>query len=222
MKLILLNSTIVLVTKDQIPPVDHNFLVHQHIITSDFQLHPQSINAPALSLLNYKNHFNFTIEPHRVQISFSKPIMEQQDYLSDLKTLEDTTSQWIEVFKYIQYQSIGINFDWIADDLKYNSTIKQVIPQDTPRLSFKNNKGEVVNASLSYKLNGKNFNVNIGKIEKRGGKGNKVLGYMSQFIVNVDYPNVENKTTIIKELKANYEDSKKFIGGFYESKSSEF
>ena len=216
MSLGLINSSIVFITEDHIPSVNHDFLVNQKIIPEDFQKKGNSISTPVISQIYYDNGFTVIIEPNKTLIQFQTPNIEESENLENLNTLKDIASKYVEFFKTLKYQAIGLNFDFIKGELQYDSFIQKIIKEDNP-LRFEDNKGEVRNIELSYSLKGKQFNIKVLKVESRP----PVASYQSPtsaplFQFNVHYPQDydENKTTIIEELKENYDRVKKFIEDF--------
>ena len=218
MQSILINSSIVLVTQDHVPPVNHDFLVNKKIIPENFQKKNNSISTPVVSQIYYNNGFTIVTEPKRTLIQVQVPSVDESKNLKNLSLLRNISSEYIKSFEYINYQAIGINFDFIREGLKYSSFIEKIIKQDA-QLSFENNKGEIRNLELSYNLKGKQFNVKAIKVEGKTQSANHqdtIYGFVPFFKINVNYPSnyTDNKTTIVKELEENYNQSKKFIGGF--------
>ena len=218
MQSILINSSIVLVTQDHVPPVNHDFLVNKKIIPENFQKKNNSISTPVVSQIYYSNGFTIVTEPKRTLIQVQVPSVDESKNLKNLSLLRNIAFEYIKSFEYINYQAIGINFDFIREGLKYSSFIEKIIKQDA-QLSFENNKGEIRNLELSYNLKGKQFNVKVIKVESKTqstNHQNTIHDFVPFFKINVNYPSnyTDNKTTIVKELEENYNQSKKFIGGF--------
>ena len=208
-----------LVTQDHVPSVNHDFLVNKEIIPENFQKKDNSLSTPVVSQIYYNNGFNIIAEPKKTLIQFQNPSTDESKNLNNLNILKDISSKYIKLFEYIRYQAIGINFNFIRTNLKYDSFIKELIKSDSSHLSFENNKGEVRSIDLSYNLSGKQFNVTVIKVESKTQSANlqnATQTFVPFFKINVHYPNnyAENKATIIEELEENYNKSKKFIGGF--------
>ena len=220
MKLILINSSIVLVTQDSIPPVNHDFLINKKVIPESFQKKNNSISTPVISHIHYNNGFTIVVEPKKILIQFqiSSFDFDEEKNLHNLKLLKEISSNYLKLFDYIKYQAIGINFDFIKEKLQYNAFIEKFIKQDN-HLSFENNRGEVLRVDLSYNLKGKQFNVNVIRAESRSQPANPQTTaptFVPFFKINVNYPGnyAENKVTVIEELEENYNRSKEFIGKF--------
>ena len=218
MKLILINSSIVLVTRDSIPPVNHDFLINKKVIPENFQKNNNSISTPVISQIHYKNGFTIVVEPKKILIQFQISSFDEVKNLHNLKLLKEISSNYLKLFDYIEYQVIGINFDFIKEKLQYNAFIEKFIKQDN-HLSFENNRGEVLRVDLSYNLKGKQFNVQVIRAESRSQPANPQTTaptFFPFFKINVNYPGnyAENKVTVIEELEENYNRSKEFIGKF--------
>ena len=221
MQLILINSSIALVTKDYVPPVNHEILTNQNIIPVDFRPKSNSFSSPVVSQIHYANGFNVIAERNRTLIQFlNTNTTNEGNDLSNLKILKEISINYIKVFNYIKYKAIGINFNFIRDDLDYDSAIKQIVKQgDSSHLVFENNKSEVNNIDLSYKLEGIQLNVSIRKVEKKPLMKipqSSTQGFVPLFRINAHYPDeyTDNKITIIEELQKNYGRSQKIIGIF--------
>ena len=215
MRLILINGSVALVTRDYMP-VTHDFLINQKIIPESFQKTNSSFSTPVASQIHYKNGFSITIEPQKTMIQFQKPSADESESLKNLNTLEDIASKYVDLFKPIKYQAVGINFDFIREDLKYSLFIEKMIKTDNPHLNFENNAGNIQRIDLSYNLKGKQFNVTVIKAEKKPQNTSQPNVFVPFFKFNAHYPDhyAGNKAAVIEELKENYERSKKFIGRF--------
>ena len=216
MSSILISSSIVLVTQDPVPPVNHDFLVNKKIIPESFQKKDNYISTPIVSQIQYNNGFTIVAERNKTLIQFQVPSVNDSQNLDNLKLLQNITFKYIKLFEYIKYQAVGMNFDFIRETLQYNSFVEKIIKQDN-HLSFENSKGEVCNIDLSYNLKGKQFNVKIAKVERKPHDVNPqttLPSFVPFFKINVHYPGnyAENKVTIVEELEENYNKSKKFIG----------
>ena len=219
MPLILINSSIVLMTQDHVPSVNHDFLVNKKVIPENFQKTNNFISTPVVSNIYYSNGFTIVAEPKRTLIRFQVPSIDESKNLDNLKLLRNIASKYIKVFEYIKYQAIGINFDFIREKLQYNSFVEKIIKQDNDHLNFENNKGEVRSIDLSYNLEGKQFNVKVIRVEKETQNTNfqnTIHNFVPLFKINIHYLGdyATNKVTIVEELEKNYNRSKKFIGGF--------
>ncbi|MDE0518481.1 MAG: hypothetical protein OXH36_02845 [Bdellovibrionales bacterium] len=218
MQLILINCSVVLVTQDHVASVNHEFLVNQKVIPESFQKKSNSFNTPVVSQIYYSNGFNIIGEPNKTLFQFSNPNINESDNLNNLNTLKDICSKYVQLFN-INYKAIGINFDFIRDDLGYQSFIEKVVNMDSAHLNFESNKGEIRSIDLSYNVRGKQFNVTARKVERV--KQNTQLqetekDFVPFFKVNVHYPSgyTDNTINIIGELEENYKKSKQFIEGF--------
>ena len=165
MQLILINCSVVLVTQDHVASVNHDFLVNQKVIPENFQKKGNSFNTPVVSQIYYSNGFNIIGEPNKTLFQFSAPNVNESDNLNNLNILKGISSKYVQLFN-INYKAIGINFDFIRDDLEYHSFIEKLVKKDSASLSFENNKGEVCSIDLSYNVKGKQFNVTAKKVER--------------------------------------------------------
>ena len=218
MQLILINCSVVLVTQDHVASINHEFLVNQKIIPENFQKKGNSFNTPVVSQIYYSNGFNIIGEPNKTLFQFSTPNVNESDNLNNLNILKNISSKYVQLFN-INYKAIGINFDFIRDDLEYQSFIERLVKQDSTSLSFENNKGEVRSVDLSYNVRGKQFNVTARKAEKvkkNTQPQEATKNFVPFFKVNVHYPSgyTDNTVNIIGELEENYKKSKQFIEGF--------
>ena len=215
MRLILINGSVVLITQDYMP-VNHDFLINQKIIPESFQKTNSSFSTPVASQIHYNNGFSITVEPQKTMIQFQKPKTDETKNLENLDVLKDIASKYVNLFKSIKYQAVGINFDFIREDLKYDLFIEKIIKKDTPHLNFESNAGNIQRIDLSYNLKGKQFNVTVIKAEKKQQNTGQPDDAVPFFKFNAHYPEnyTDNKAAVIEELKENYERSKKFIGRF--------
>lgn len=218
MQSILINSSIVLVTQDTVPSVNHDFLVNKKIIPENFQKKNNSISTPVISQIHYNNGFTIVAEPKRILIQFQIPSTDESKNLNNLKLLKSIVSKYIKLFEYIKYQAIGINFDFIRENLQYSSFIKKIIKQDN-HLNFEDNKGEVRSIDLSYNLKGKQFNIKVIRVESRPQQADLQSAFQKfvpLFKINIHYPGdyAENKATIVEEIEESHNRSINFIGGF--------
>ena len=215
MQSVLINSSIVLVTQEHVPSINHDFLVNQKIIPKDFQKKNNSISTPVVSQIYYNNGFTIIAEPKRTLIQFQIPSADESKNLKNLDLLKDIASKYIKLFEYINYQAIGINFDFIRNDLQYNSFVEKIIQKDNDCLDFEDTKGEFRNIELSYNLKGKQFNIKITRITRKSNVQVSVHDFVPLFGINVHYPGgYSNSKVIVEELTENYNKSKQFIGDF--------
>ena len=217
MQIILINCSVVLLTQDHVGSINHEFLVNQKVVPEDFQKKGNSFNTPVVSQIHYSNGFSIIGEPNKTQFRISNPNVNENN-LNNLNIVKEISSKYVNLFN-VNYQAIGINFDFIRDELDYQSFIGKVIKMDSAYLSFENNKGDIRNIDLSYNVKGKQFNFTASKVEKI--KNNVQLqeakkNFVPYFKVNVHYPNdyTNNVVNIIGELKENYKKSKRFIESF--------
>ncbi len=212
-ELLLTNSSVVLIIESPVPSVTHEFLVNQKIIPSDFQIQGTPFYTPPISQIKYNNGFNITTEPSKIQLMTSKPAVTKEEKGNCLSELKDVSLKYVKLFNDINFKSIGINFQFIRNDLQFKHLIEQTIKPDNLCLKFEDNKGEVGTIKVSYnKWKGKQFNVEINKIKKihPPPPTDVVL-----FNVNINYPNnYGEKVTIIEELIEDFEKSQKFIERF--------
>ena len=218
MQLILINCSVVLVTQDHVASINHEFLVNQKVIPENFQKKGNSFNTPVVSQIYYSNGFNIIGEPNKTLLQFSVPSVDESDNLNNLNILKDISSKYVQLFN-TSYKAIGINFDFIRDDLEYHSFIEKLVKQDNASLSFENSKGEVRSIDLSYNVKGKQFNITARKVErvkKNAQLQEAVKNFVPFFKVNVHYPSgyTDNTVNIIGELEENYKKSKQFVGAF--------
>ena len=203
-------------TRDYMP-VNHDFLLDKKIIPESFQKTNNSFSTPVASQIHYNNGFSIIVEPQKTVIQFQKPEADESKSLKNLDILENTASKYVELFKSIKYQAVGINFDFIREDLKHSLFIEKIIKkEDSSYLNFESNKGHVQRIDLSYNLKGKQFTVTAIKAEKKPQTAGVSDAAVPFFKFNAHYPDhyTDNKTAVIEELKENYERSKKFIGRF--------
>ena len=213
--MILINSSMVLVTQDLVP-VNHELLASQKVIPESFRKAPHSFSTPVASQIHYENGFSITVEPQKTGIHFQKPETDESKSLKNLNLLKYISLKYIELFKAVKYKAVGINFDFIREDLKYDSFMEKIIKKDSSHLNFESNAGNVQRIDLSYNLKGKQFNVTVIKAEKSRQNAGQPVVFTPFFKFNAHYPAhyTDNKAAVIEELKENYERSKKFIGRF--------
>ena len=218
MQAILVNCSVVLLTKDYIPSVNHEFLANKKIVPEDFQKNPNSLSTPVVSQINYKNGFNIKVEPERTEFQFLNLGVAEKNNLNKLLLLKEISSKYVSVFEYIKYQAVGINFVFIRDDLNYHSVIEQIVKKDNPHTSFENNKGTINSINLSYSVNGTTFNVTVNRAEKKLSRSpqNVNINFVPLFQINIHYLGeyANNKASIISNIQDNYKQAKKFIGRF--------
>ena len=208
-ELLLTNSSVVLVTASPVPFVTHEFLVNQNIIPEDFQIQGTPFYTPPVSQIKYNNGLNIITEPNKIQLS--KSVIKEEEKKDCVNELKEISLKYVELFNDIKCNSIGINFQFIRDDLKFSSLIDKTIKSDSSCLKFEDHKGEVGRIDVSYNWKGKQLNVVINKIKKINPSPpiDVVL-----FNININYPNTYGeKATIIGELTENFEKSQQFIKG---------
>ena len=207
-ELLLTNSSVVLVTASPVPSVTHEFLVNQNIIPQDFQVQGTPFYTPPVSQIKYNNGLNIITEPNKIQLS--KSVIKKEEKKDCVNELKEISLKYVELFNDIKCNSIGINFQFIRDDLKFSSLIDKTIKSDSSCLKFEDHKGEVSTINVSYNnWKGKQLNVVISKIQKINPSPpiDVVL-----FNININYPNTYGeKATIIGELTENFEKSQRFI-----------
>ena len=218
MKLILTNFSVVLVTQDHLASISHELLVNKQVIPNHFQKKDNSFNTPVVSQIHYSNGFSIIGEPNKTLLQFLNPSTNESNNSNNLTLMKEVSSKYIRLFD-IRYQAIGINFDFVRDDLEYQSCIEQLVRTDSNHLSFESNKGETQSIDLSYRLKGKQFNVTIMKAERKATSGSvpkTKVAFVPFFKLNFHYPSdyTDNTVSIIEELEKNYKESKKFIEGF--------
>lgn len=217
-KLLFLNSSVALIAENQMPQVNHDFLVNREIIPRDFVTQSGSVNIPPLSQVQYKNGFQITVERNSkalFQVSFHNK--SESVISSDLTLLQQVSVNFINCFQNIPYQAIGINFDVIGEDLEYDSFIQKIINSDSTGLKFEDNEADINSMHLSYKIGGKQLNVQILKMEATD-IHTKNTRFIPLFKINMHYLQgySDDKVSIIKEVEDNYKLSKKFVERFYE------
>ena len=221
MKLILINCSVALVTKDHVASISHEFLVNQKIIPNHFQKKASSFSTPVASQIDYSNGLSIIGEPNKTSLNLCNPSTNESDQLKNLNIIKEVSSKYIRLFD-IRYQAIGINFDFIRDDIKYQSCIEKLVRTDSTHLSFESNEGEVRSIDLSYKLRGKQFNVTVKNAERKDtniSPSQNQATFVPFFKVNFHYPNPSDYTNntvniVDDEIEENYKKSKNFIKDF--------
>ena len=218
MSVVLVSSSVVFLTEDHVPSLNHDFLANQKIIPEDFKKKNDSISTPIVSHINYENGFTVIVDPKKTLIQFQNSSAEEKDILENLNLLKGIASKYLNFFKTLTYKAIGLNFDFVKETLDYTSFIKKNIQKDDS-LNFENNKGDIRNIELSYNSKGKQFNIKILKAKRTDQEEysqNKPPTFVPLFQTNTHYTENynENKVTIIEELEDNYNRLKKFIGSF--------
>ena len=223
-KIKLEKTSIVLLTQGYVSPVTHDFLTTQNITPSQdsgFQLIPNnSFFAPPISQMNFHNGLSIINDPEKIIFQVSKGSVTEDEQEHCLDLLQNVSSKYIssEPFKSARYLAIGINFQFIKDDLIFNTFIEKSIKSDSPCLFFESQrKGKVNDIKFSYSYEHKQINVTISKLSFVTYPQNKSndQNSVSRFDVNIHYnqPNDHNDINkIIKEIKENYQKSKHFIG----------
>ena len=214
-EIILVNSAITLVTQNQPQSITHEFLVQKKIIPKDFQVDVEkTFYTPVASKIEYTNRFSIVTQPDRIllQVSNIPNIEEKKENYLDL--LQGISSSYVTFFKeMIKCKATGINFQFIKDNLEFDTLVEQSIKPDSLWLNFEGKKGDIQNINISYNLKGKQFNITINKALKRNTQNNSE-GFCTFFAINVHYPSEydDNIVNIISELKENYKKSQEFIG----------
>ena len=209
-EILFINSSVVLVTEKPVSSVTHDFLVNQKIIPTSFQVQGIPLYMPPVSQIKYNNGFNITIdEPNKIQFMISKPTLKgEEEKEAVLNLLMDVSTKYVHFFSDIKCRSIGINFQFIREDLQFNSLIKKTIKPDSPCLKFEGHEGEVSTINVSYNnWKGKQLNVVISKIQRINPRPPKDV---ILFNINISYPS-DYSPVIIKELIENFEKSQQFI-----------
>ena len=212
--ILLTNASVVLVTKDHPPSVTHDFLVKHQIIPETFQLQGVPFYTPPISQIKYSNGFCIVTEPNRISLQFLKLTVKITEQEVCLEILNQTSLKYVNFFSDIKSQSIGINFQMIRDDLKFQSFIEQTVKSDSPFLVFKEDtKGDVRTLNVSYNWRGKQLNMVINKIQKQESGHPPKPTDIVLFDVNFSYPNnyYSEESAVIKELKENFEKTQQFI-----------
>ena len=196
-----------------IQPLSYDFLSKNKIIPkeSDFEVQPGvSFVALPVSQTVFFNGFTVISEPARVVFQFSKSIATESEQKYCLKLLKDIPLKCIqhEAFKNMKYSAIGINFQCIRPNLKFESCIDKCIKKESSYFKVSDHQQASPNSiSFSYKDETENYekivNITVKKILTTGD---------SIFEVNVHHPRPEyNTNEIIKSIESNYETLKKFI-----------
>ena len=211
----LANSTITLVTQNQPQSVNHEFLVQKNIIPKDFLVNnKETFYTPFASKIEYTNGFGIVTQPDKIlfQVSNISNIEEKKESYLDL--LESISSGYLTFFKeMIKWNAAGINFQFIKDDLQFDTFVDQSIKPDSLWFNFKGKKGDIQKIDISYDLKGKQFNVTIHKALKRNTQNNNEE-FCTLFTINVHYDRKydDNIVNVISELKENYKNSQEFLG----------
>ena len=212
-KIILVNSVITLITKDQLKSITHDLLVQKGIVPEDFEvIREKTFYAFPISQISYTNGFSIRTEPNRTLFQILIPNFKEKRKKS-LNLLKKISLKYVTLFKEIlECKFIGINFDFIKDDLHFETFVKKSINLNSSFFNFEGKKSDIQKIDTSYVFKGKKFNITISKISKRDIKTN-VEDFITLFKINVHYDLQydDDIVTIINELKENYEKSLKFI-----------
>ena len=215
-KVILVNSGITLITKDQLQPITHDFLVQKDIVSKDFEvIKEKTIYAFPISQISYTNGFSMAIQPNRILFQVLNIPNFEKERKRALDLLKDISSKYVTLFREIlECKVIGINFNFIKDDLHFETFVEKSINLNSPFFNFEGKKSDIQKIDTSYSLKSKKFNVTINKISKRNIETN-TEDFITLFQINVQYDREydNNIVNIINELKGNYEKSLKFISG---------
>lgn len=210
--ILLTNASVVLVTKDHPPSATHDFLVQHKVIPEDFQIQGVPFSAPPISQVVYHNGLHIETEPNRILLQISKPTEKIEEQQDGLKMLKQTSLKYVQFFSDIECQSIGLNFQMIRDDLKFETFVEQTVKQDSPFLAFDSGKGDVKTFNVSYNWRGKQLNMVMNKIQKQEINRSSDPLDIVLFDINVNYPaQYGDKSAVIKELKENFEKTQQFI-----------
>ncbi len=153
------------------------------------------------------------IEPNRALFQILNIPNSEEKREKALNLLKKISSKYVTFFREIlECEFIGINFDFIKDDLHFETFVKKSINLNSPFFNFEGKKSDIQKIDTSYSSQGKKFNITISKISKRNIKTN-VEDFITLFKINVHYDRKydDNIVKIINELKENYEKSLKFI-----------
>ena len=213
-KIILANSMITLITKDQLKPITHDFLVQKDIVSKDFEvIKEKTFYAFPISQISYTNGFSIIIEPSRTLFQILNVPNSKEEREKALNLLKEISSKYVTLFREIlECKFIGINFDFIKDDLHFETFVKKSINLNSSFFNFEGKKSDIQKIDTSYVLKGKTFNITISKISKRDIKTN-TEDFITMFKINVHYDRQydDDIVNIINELEENYEKSLKFI-----------
>ena len=213
-KIILVNSVITLITKDQLKPITHDFLVQKDIVSKDFEvIKEKTFYAFPISQISYTNGLNIIIEPSRALFQILNIPNSEEEKEKALNLLKKISSKYVTLFREIlECKFIGINFDFIRDDLRFETFVEKSINLNSSFFNFEGKKSDIQKIDTSYDSQGKKFNIAINKISKRNIKTN-TEDFITLFKINVHYDSKydDNIVNIINELKENYEKSLKFI-----------
>ncbi len=213
-KIILTNSAITLVTQNQPQSVNHEFLVQKDIIPKDFQVNDKEVfYTPFASKIGYTNGFGIITEPDRILFQVSRIPNFEEKKKNYLDLLENISLNYVTFFKeMIKWEAVGINFQFIKDDLQFDTFVDQSIKLNSSWFNFEGKKGDIQKIDISYDLKGKQFNIIIHKGLKRNIQSNNEDS-CTFFTINVHYRDkYDDIVNIISELKENYEKSQEFIG----------
>ena len=210
----LTNASVVLVTKNHPPSATHDFLVKHKIIPEDFQVQGVPFYTHPFSQIRYNNGLCIATEPNRILLQTLKPAEKKEEQEDCLKLLEQASLKYVDFFSDIDCQSIGLNFQMMRDDLKFETFVERTVKLDSPFLVFENNsKGDVRTLNVSYTWRGKQLNMTINKVPKPELNPLSHPTNVALFDINVSYPNqYGDKSAIVKELKENFEKTQQFIG----------
>ncbi len=215
-KIILANSMITLITEDQLKPITHDFLVQKDIVPKDFEvIKEKTIYAFPISQISYTNGFSIIIEPNRTLFQILNIPNYKEKREKPLNLLKEISSKYVTLFREIlECKFIGINFDFIKDDLRFETFVEQSINPNSSFFNFEGKKSDIQKIDISYSLKGKKFNITINKISKRNIETN-TEDFITLFKINIHYDSKydDNVVNIINEMEENYERSLKFIGG---------
>jgi hypothetical protein len=102
-KLVLLNSSVVILAKAHNPTILHpSFLSAQGIVPSDWELAENPICTPAISVVKYANNVVFTAELNKLMI--------RQDDPSADTPVRRLALAYVEKLPHVTYSAVGVNF----------------------------------------------------------------------------------------------------------------
>ena len=206
-----INSSVTLVSPNQMPQVSHEFLISREIVSDGFVVRPGgSISIPQLSQIEYANGFQISIEQNSK--AMFQVFLGNQDttvVLSHLKLLQKVSSSFVDCFKNISYQAVGINFDVIGRGLRYNSLMQKLAKTD---ITFDDSQPDVNDIHLSYAVQGKQANIQIVKMEETD-PNVREKNFVPLFKINMHYSKnyTDNVINIFNEIEKNYQQSKEFV-----------
>lgn len=98
--------SVVIVAKFHNPSIlNKDFLVAEEIVPSNWDV-VDAISTPAVSVVNYKNKINWTVDQQRLQVAkeYDLPFQEYTD-----TDIQDRAALYVEKLPRVPYVSLGIN-----------------------------------------------------------------------------------------------------------------